>query len=92
MLDTYSHDASLFEVRPELVVFPKDSTDIQNLVKWVTDNKDTQNNLSLTARAAGTCMSGGAVNESIVVDVSRYMNNIISVDTLRAVVEPGVLS
>lgn len=90
VLDTYSHDASLFEVRPELVVFPKDSTDIQNLVKWVTDNKDTQNNLSLTARAAGTCMSGGAVNESIVVDVSRYMNNIISVDTLRAVVEPGV--
>jgi len=90
VLDTYSHDASLFEVRPELVVFPKDSTDIQNLVKWVTDNKDTQNNLSLTVRAAGTCMSGGAVNESIIVDVSRYMNNIVSVDTLRAVVEPGV--
>ncbi len=90
VLDTYSHDASLFKVRPELVVFPKDSTDIQNLVKWVTDNKDTQNNLSLTVRAAGTCMSGGAVNNSIIVDVSRYMNNIVSVDTLRAVVEPGV--
>ncbi|MCC6520396.1 FAD-binding oxidoreductase [Candidatus Nomurabacteria bacterium] len=90
VLDTYSHDASLFEVRPELVVFPKDSTDIQNLVKWVTDNKDTQNNLSLTVRAAGTCMSGGAINESVIVDVSRYMNNIVSVDTLRAVVEPGV--
>ncbi len=90
VLDTYSHDASLFEVRPELVVFPKDSADIQNLVKWVTDNKDTQNNLSLTVRAAGTCMSGGAINESIIVDVSRYMNNIVSVDTLRAVVEPGV--
>ncbi len=90
VLTKYSHDASLFEVRPELVVFPKDSIDIQNLVKWVTDNKDTQNNLSLTVRAAGTCMSGGAINESIIVDVSRYMNNIVSVDTLRAVVEPGV--
>jgi FAD/FMN-containing dehydrogenase len=32
-LDTYSHDASLFEVRPQVVMFPKDSEDIQSLVR-----------------------------------------------------------
>ena len=35
-LEKYSHDASLFEVRPQVVVFPKDSKDIQELVKWVS--------------------------------------------------------
>ena len=37
-LKTYSHDASLFEVRPKLVVYPQDSEDLKKLVKWVNDN------------------------------------------------------
>ncbi len=78
-LDIYSRDASLFEIKPELVVFPKDSTDIQNLVSWANDNKKKYPNLSLTARAAGTCMSGGPLNDSIIIDTTRYMNKIISV-------------
>ncbi len=31
ILKTYSHDASLFEVKPRLVLFPKDKDDIKNL-------------------------------------------------------------
>lgn len=75
-LEKYSSDASLFKVRPELVVFPKDSVDIQNLVKWVNENKSRYKNLSLTARAAGSCMSGGPLNDSIIIDFTRYMNKI----------------
>jgi len=78
VLTKYSHDASVLEVRPEVVVFPKDSEDVQNLVKWVNENKDKYLNLSLTARSAGTCMSGGAIGESIIIDFTRYMNNLIN--------------
>ena len=39
-LTKYSRDASLLEVRPELVVFPKDSEDLKSLVKLVDNNKD----------------------------------------------------
>ena len=39
-LKVYSHDASLFEVKPQLVLLPKDSLDVQNLVKWVNHNKE----------------------------------------------------
>ena len=39
-LTKYSHDASLLEVRPQIVLFPKDSEDVKNLVKWVNENKD----------------------------------------------------
>ncbi len=75
----YSHDASLFEVRPKLVLFAKDSLDIQNLVKWAGEAKSRYSDLSITVRAAGTCMSGGPLNHSIILDTNKYMNAIKSV-------------
>ncbi|MFZ2205467.1 MAG: FAD-binding oxidoreductase [Minisyncoccia bacterium] len=80
ILKTYSHDASIFEVFPKVVVFPKDSEDVQNLVKWVNQNSGRQDLplLSITARCAGTDMSGGAIGESIILDFTKYMNKLVS--------------
>jgi FAD/FMN-containing dehydrogenase len=85
----YSHDASLLEVVPELIVFPRNTEDIQALVKFVTSKKEAGENISLTARAAGTCMAGGSLNESIIVDTQRHMSGVISVDGHTAKVLPG---
>ena len=76
-LTKYSHDASLLEARPKIVLFPKDSLDVQNLVKWVSENKSKYGDLSITCRCAGTDMSGGAIGESIILDFTRYMNKLI---------------
>src|SRR3989338_5305172 len=82
----YSRDASIFEVKPKLVLFPKDSEDVKNLVKWVSENKDKYEdpeknkdwkNLSITSRCAGTDMSGGAIGESIILDFTKHMNKFI---------------
>jgi len=73
----YSRDASLLEVRPKLVAFPKDKEDVKNLVKWVSENKEKYPTLSITARCAGTDMSGGAISESIILDFTRHMNRLI---------------
>lgn len=86
----YSHDASLLEVRPKLVVFPKDSVDVQNLVKWVSTNKEKYPELSITARCAGTDMSGGAIGESIILDFTRHMNKLISFNENKITVQPGM--
>ncbi len=88
-LKTYSHDASLFEVKPQLVVFPKDAEDIKQLVKFVGERKNTDRHISITPRSAGTCMSGGSLNESIIIDVTRYMHGIKMLNKHRAVVLPG---
>ncbi len=90
VLTAYSTDASLFTVRPKLVVFPVNSEDLENLVKWVTENKPKDPSLSLTIRAAGSCMSGGSLNESIIADVTRHMNHVGDIKALGTVVEPGV--
>ena len=71
-LKKYSRDASLFEVKPKLVVFPKDTDDLKALVKWIGDNPGH----SVTVRAAGSDMTGGPLNESIIADITKYMNHI----------------
>lgn len=88
-LSTYSHDASLFEVKPKVVVYPKDTEDIKTLVRWVNENKTKDPTLSITPRSAGTDMTGGPLNTSIIMDVMRYMNAIIEVTPDYAVVQPG---
>src|SRR3546814_2249512 len=62
-LETYSHDASLFEIKPQLVVSPKNAKDVSTLVNLAAQYKKTIPDLSLTGRSAGTDMAGGAVNE-----------------------------
>lgn len=89
-LERYSHDASLFEIKPALVAFPKDTDDVCRLVKYVADNKADQPELSLTGRSGGTDMSGGAVNDSVVVAFERYFKNIGQVEGDRISVQPGV--
>jgi FAD/FMN-containing dehydrogenase len=77
MLDKYSKDASIFKVTPTLIVYPKNSSDVKNIVRFVANNKPAHPELSITARSAGTCMSGGAINDSIILDFTKYMNEII---------------
>jgi len=87
---TYSHDASLFEIKPRLVVKPEDSADIQKIVKLVAANKKNIPYLSLTARSAGTDMSGGAINDGIIVDMNAHFTKIIKVTATEAHTQPGV--
>ena len=89
-LDFYSHDASLFELRPEIVAFPKDADDVKTVVQYVLANKATNPSLSITPRSAGTDMSGAAIGESIVLDVNRHMNKLHEVTPTTAHVQPGM--
>ena len=86
----YSHDASIFEMKPSIVVFPKNPDDIKALVRFVSEKKSKMPALSLAARAAGTCMSGGPLTESISVVFTKYFTNIGEVAGNRISAEPGV--
>lgn len=88
--DFYSHDASMFELRPELIVYPKSAEDIRRIVQFVATNKYEFPELSITARSGGTCMSGGAIGQSIVIDFNKYMNTIGVVTPIEANTQPGV--
>lgn len=90
ILAQYSHDASLLEVRPKLILFPKDAEDVKNLVKWVGENQENYPGLSITPRSAGTDMSGGAIGESLILDFTRYMNKLVRFTGKNITIQPGM--
>jgi FAD/FMN-containing dehydrogenase len=91
-LNVYSRDASLFRILPAVVVRPVDAADICSVVHFV--NKQKANNsklkISVTARAAGTDMSGGPLNDSIILDTTAHLNKLLALGTGDATVEPGM--
>ena len=58
---------------------------------YVKDHKKEDSpKLSVTGRSAGTDMSGGAVNDSIIVEFNRHFNQIFEVSDKTGHVQPGV--
>lgn len=85
-LAAYSTDASLYEMEPLAVVFPRHSQDVEILGAYSADH-----NVPLIARGAGSGLAGGAIGHGIVIDFSRHMNRIISISEDRVRVQTGVV-
>src|SRR3989344_2099233 len=93
-LAEYSHDYSIFSVKPQMVVFPKDAEDVKNLVKFVNRKREERaassealakdGNISLTGPSAGTDMTGGPLTESIVVSFTKYFNHVKEIRSFDA--------
>ena len=84
----YATDASTYREIPIAIAYPKDHNDIRILVEFAKIH-----NSSLIPRGAGTSLAGQVVGKGIVVDVSRFMTNIleINVEEKWVRVEPGVV-
>ncbi|MDB5189242.1 MAG: Oxidoreductase [Parcubacteria group bacterium] len=85
-----SRDTSVFTRTPSVVVYPKDAKDVSALVKVVSAAKATGEDVSVTARSAGTDMSGGPLTHSVLAVFTKYMNKVIEVGDGYAITEPGV--
>ncbi|TAJ15038.1 FAD-binding oxidoreductase [Patescibacteria group bacterium] len=88
-LEKYSRDASIFVVRPLVVVRPKDTEDVERLVKFVSLKKESGENVSITPRAGGTDMSGGPLGTSIILDTA-HLDAFLQLENKTATVEPGM--
>lgn len=88
MRTLYATDASSYSEYPLAVAFPKSTSDIIQLIKFAQNNK-----LSLIPRAAGTSLAGQVVGNGIVVDIGRFMNQILEINTEQkwVKVQPGVV-
>ena len=84
----YATDASIYQIMPVGVVVPRDQDDLR-----VALDVARSENAPLLARGAGTSQCGQTVGEALVVDTSKWLNNIVDFDAAaRSVtVEPGVV-
>ncbi len=84
----YATDASIYEMEPVAVVFPRSAEDVQHAVRVANDT-----GVPLLPRGAGTSLAGQAVNHAIVLDCSRHLNRLVEVNVEErwARVEPGLV-
>ncbi len=82
----YATDASLHQITPLAVVFPRDNEDVKKVVRYGADHQ-----IPVIARGAGTGLAGGCLGEGIIVDFSRHMNKILEIRSNSVLVQPGVV-
>ncbi|GAB3213733.1 FAD-binding and (Fe-S)-binding domain-containing protein [Marinactinospora endophytica] len=84
----YVSDGSVFRIPPSAVVLPRDADDVARVLEVARESRTP-----VTARGGGTSIAGNAIGEGIVLDFSRHMDRIVSIDpgTRTAVVQPGVV-
>ena len=73
-LGMYSTDASHYQIRPVAIVLPKDEADVKSAVETASRHK-----IKILPRGAGTSLAGQTVGEAMVLDFSKYMNNVLHV-------------
>jgi FAD/FMN-containing dehydrogenase/Fe-S oxidoreductase len=84
----YSTDASIYQIDPVGVVVPKTGEGARIALQIAIEE-----GVPVLPRGAGSSQCGQTVGAALVVDASKYLNRIVSVDAARAaaVVEPGVV-
>ncbi len=84
----YSTDASIYEIEPLGVVVPRTHEDVFAAMEITRDF-----GVPLLPRGGGTSLAGQTVGEAVVVDMSKYLNRVLEVNTEErwALVEPGVV-
>lgn len=95
LLDAYSTDESIFSIRPQVVIQPKNRRDVEIATTVVATETKRFNSLSLTPRAAGTGLGGGSLTDSVVIDVCAHLNHIDDVKEKKGKItftcEPGAM-
>jgi FAD/FMN-containing dehydrogenase/Fe-S oxidoreductase len=84
----YAQDASIYRELPLGVVFPKNKFDLQKIVNFAIQHK-----IPLIPRGGGTSLGGQVVGHALIIDLGRYLNRIIELNSndMTVTVEPGVV-
>jgi FAD/FMN-containing dehydrogenase/Fe-S oxidoreductase len=80
----YATDASLYQIEPLAVAFPRNVAQAAAVIRATTDA-----GLEIIPRGAGTGLAGGAVGAGVVVDFSRHNRQITALDLERRTVRVG---
>ncbi|OWS77519.1 hypothetical protein CBW22_01820 [Pantoea sp. VS1] len=88
---TLSTDNSIYQLLPDAALFPRSTADVALIARLAGEPRF--NSLVFTPRGGGTGTNGQSLNQGIVVDMSRYMNRILEINTEQGWVrvEAGVV-
>jgi len=84
----YATDASIYEVTPVGVVYPRSTADVAAVVEYCAHR-----DIPVLPRGGGTSLGGQTVNEAVVLDFTRHMDTVLDVDpeSRMARAQPGTV-
>ncbi len=84
----YATDASFYQIMPAGVVVPRSMDEALRALAIARDDGRI-----VTPRGGGTSQCGQTINDGIVLDVSKHLNRILSLDVEKrtCMVEPGIV-
>ena len=84
----YSTDASIYQVEPIGIVVPRSEEAARGAIAVAAAE-----GIPILPRGAGSSQCGQAVGEALVIDHSKYLNRVLSIDAqaAAAVVQPGIV-
>ncbi|MGC1779299.1 MAG: FAD-linked oxidase C-terminal domain-containing protein [Xanthobacteraceae bacterium] len=84
----YSTDASHYQIMPLGVVAPRSIEEANRAIEICRAE-----GVPMTARGGGTSQAGQTINQSLILDCSTHLNQIVALDAVnrRCVVEPGIV-
>ncbi|WP_044508175.1 FAD-binding and (Fe-S)-binding domain-containing protein [Gordonia sp. KTR9] len=83
-LAEYSYDASNYRVPPLAVTFPRTAREVATVVGWCHEHR-----VPVVPRGGGTSMGGNAIGPGVVIDLSRHLDRVLSVDAESATAVAG---
>lgn len=83
----YATDASIYEVTPIGIVFPRSTDDVAAVMRYCAERE-----VPVLPRCGGTSLAGQAVNEAVILDFTRHMDSLVTFRPRdrRAHVQPGI--
>lgn len=91
VLAALSHDLSVLEMTPEMVVYPRATNDIRKVMRFTWQLAEKGHVLPVTVRGGGTDETGGAIGKGVIISTTAHMNRIFEFDAKQKLVrlQPG---
>ena len=92
VLAAYTTDASVLHYSPDMVAYPRATSDIRKIARFAWQLAEKGHTLPLTVRGAGTDTTGGAIGPGMIIATMPHMNRIFEYDAGQKLVrlQPGV--
>ncbi|MEI6228702.1 MAG: FAD-binding oxidoreductase [Candidatus Saccharibacteria bacterium] len=95
VLEQFSRDGSILNIKPELVVSPRTTNDIRKVARFTWQLAEKGHIMPITARGSGSDRTGGAIGKGIIINTLAHLNNIIFVSLKNKNqfihVQPGIV-
>lgn len=92
VLSALSHDKSVLEIKPEMVVYPRTTNDIRKVARFSWQLAEKGHILPITVRGGGNDETGAAIGKGVIVSTIAHLNTMLEFDPKQKLIrlQPGM--